>query len=72
MLAAVDLVILVFPGGIFDGLSQLDVPAVGHLTAMLTAAVATALILLRRRRGQGRTPRRGGQAATWPTAMPIR
>jgi hypothetical protein len=49
VLAAVDLVILVFPGGIFDGLSQLDVPAVGHLTAMLTAAVATAVILFRRR-----------------------
>ena len=70
MLAAVDLVILVFPGGIFDGLSQLDVPAVGHLTAMLTAAVATALILLRRRQGRGRGE--GGQAAMWPTAMPIR
>jgi hypothetical protein len=48
-LAAVDLVILVFPGNIFGGLSQLDVAAVGHLTAMLTAA-ATALILTRRRR----------------------
>jgi hypothetical protein len=53
MLAAVDLVLLVFPGQIFAGLSQLDVSAVGHLTAMLTAAAATALILARRRRGQG-------------------
>ena len=42
-LAAVDLVILVFPGDIFGGLSQLDVAAVGHLTAMLTAAVAVIL-----------------------------
>jgi membrane associated rhomboid family serine protease len=49
-LAAVDLVILVFPGNIFGGLSQLDVAAVGHLTAMLTAAAASALILRRRRR----------------------
>jgi hypothetical protein len=49
-LAAVDLVILVFPGNIFGGLSQLDVAAVGHLTAMLTAAAAAALILARRRR----------------------
>jgi hypothetical protein len=57
-LAAVDLVILVFPGGIFDGLSQLDMPAVGHLTAMLTAAAATALILVRRREDQGRNDRR--------------
>ena len=46
MLAAVDLVLLVFPGQIFGGLSQLDVAAVGHLTAMLTAAAATALILV--------------------------
>jgi len=49
-LAAVDLVILVFPGNIFGGLSQLDVAAVGHLTAMLTAAAASAFILARRRR----------------------
>src|SRR4051812_35728908 len=48
-LAAVDLVILVFPGDIFGGLSQLDVAAVGHLTAMLTAAAAAVLILRRRR-----------------------
>jgi hypothetical protein len=47
-LAAVDLVVLVFPGQIFGGLSHLDVPAVGHLTAALTAAAATALILSRR------------------------
>jgi hypothetical protein len=49
-LAAVDLVLLVFPGQIFAGLSQLDVTAVGHLTAMLTAAVATSLITARGRR----------------------
>jgi hypothetical protein len=55
-LAAADLVVLVFPGHIFSGLSQLDVTAVGHLTAALTAAAATALILARRRRGS----RRGG------------
>ena len=48
-LAAVDLVILVFPGDIFGGLSQLDVAAVGHLTAMLTAAAAAAIIMLRQR-----------------------
>lgn len=53
-LAAVDLVVLVFPGQIFGGLSQLDVAAVGHLTAALTAAVATALILSRRNRNQNR------------------
>jgi hypothetical protein len=51
-LAAVDLVVLVFPGQIFGGLSHLDVAAVGHLTAALTAAGATALILSRQRRSQ--------------------
>jgi hypothetical protein len=54
-LAAVGLVVLVFPGQIFGGLSQLDVAAVGHLTAALTAAGATALILFRQRRSQGRS-----------------
>jgi hypothetical protein len=53
VLAAVDLVLLVFPGQIFAGLSQLDVTAVGHLTAMLTAAAVTALILARRQRCRG-------------------
>jgi hypothetical protein len=48
----VDLVVLVFPGQIFGGLSQLDVAAVGHLTAALTAAAATALILSRQRRSR--------------------
>jgi len=57
-LAAVDFVVLVFPGQIFGGLSQLDVPAVGHLTAALTAAAATALILSRRSRS--RSPDSGG------------
>jgi hypothetical protein len=51
-LAAVDLVVLVFPGQIFGGLSHLDVAAVGHLTAALTAAGATALILSRQRQRQ--------------------
>jgi hypothetical protein len=51
-LAAVDLVLMVFPGQIFGGLSRLDVPAVGHLTAALTAAAATALVLTRRHRGR--------------------
>ena len=54
-LAAADLAVLVFPGQIFGGLSQLDVAAVGHLTAALTAAVATALILSRRNRNQSRS-----------------
>ena len=63
VLAAIDFAVLVFGGHIFSGLSHLDVSAVGHLTAMITAAAATGLILTRRGRGQ---------EATWPTAMPIR
>jgi rhomboid family protein len=58
-LSAVALVVLVIPGQIFGGLSQLDVAAVGHLTAALAAAGATALILSRQRRSQGQgRPRR--------------
>jgi hypothetical protein len=60
VLAAVDLALLVFPGDIFGGLSQLDVAAVGHLTAMLTAATATALILAR---GRSRGRDSGGHVA---------
>lgn len=60
-LAAVGLVLLVFPGQIFAGLGQLDVSAVGHLTAMLTAAAATAIITSRRGRGPG--SRSGGRVA---------
>jgi hypothetical protein len=37
-LALADLVILVYPGGIFDGLENLNVSAVGHLTSIVTAA----------------------------------
>jgi hypothetical protein len=62
-LAAIDLVILVFPGAIFGGLSQLDVAAVGHLTAMLTAAVAVILFWQRRRRSSGGDVADGGADA---------
>jgi len=63
-LAAADLALLVFPGQIFAGLSQLDVSAVGHLTAALTAAAATALIIARgRRRGAGRISASGSGSA---------
>jgi hypothetical protein len=62
-LAAIDLVILVFPGAIFGGLSQLDVAAVGHLTAMLTAAVAVILFWQRGRRSSGGDVTDGGADA---------
>ena len=72
VLAAVDFAVLVFGGHIFGGLSHLDVSAVGHLTAMITAAAATALLLtrrqpaakrpgLRRPRGRRRRPCRSGR-----------
>jgi hypothetical protein len=41
VLAAVDLLFLVFVARIFAGLTELDVAAVGHLTAITTAAAAT-------------------------------
>jgi len=45
--AALDFAVLVFGGHIFSGLSNLDVSAVGHLTAMATAAAGVTLILAR-------------------------
>jgi hypothetical protein len=46
-LAAGDFAVLVFGGHIFGGLNHLDVSAVGHLTAILTAVAGVTLILLR-------------------------
>jgi hypothetical protein len=45
--AALDFAVLVLGGHIFSGLSHLDVSAVGHLTAMVTAAAGVTLILAR-------------------------
>jgi hypothetical protein len=42
--ALLDFALLVFGGHIFGGLSHLDVAAVGHLSAMITAAVLTAIL----------------------------
>jgi hypothetical protein len=50
VLAVIDLAILVFPGDIFGGLTSLDVSAVGHVTAAVTAAVCTAVLMTRRAR----------------------
>ena len=47
--AALDFAVLVIGGHIFGGLSHLDVAAVGHLTALVTAAAAVTLTLARRR-----------------------
>jgi hypothetical protein len=48
--AALDFAVLVIGGHIFGGLSRLDVSAVGHLTALVTAAAAVTLTVARRRR----------------------
>jgi Rhomboid-like protein len=48
--ATLDFAVLVFGGHIFAGLSHLDVSAVGHLTAMATAAAGVTLIRARRGR----------------------
>ena len=52
--AALDLAVLVFVGDIFGGLSQLDVAAVGHLTAMSVAAAGGSVLLWQLRRRQRR------------------
>ena len=49
--AAADLVLLIFVGQVFAGLSRLEVAPVGHVTALLTGAVsATLLVWLQQRR----------------------
>jgi rhomboid family protein len=48
--AALDFAVLVIGGHIFAGLSHLQVSAVGHLTALITASAAVALTLARRGR----------------------
>jgi len=51
--AAVAFVLLIFVGHIFAGLSQLEVPAVGHVLALVTgASLGTFLIRQRRRKAQ--------------------
>jgi hypothetical protein len=48
--AALALALLIVVGDIFGGLSQLSVPAVGHVTAMIVAAVGGGLAVWRLRR----------------------
>jgi len=48
--AALDFAVLVVGGHIFGGLSHLQVSAVGHLTALVTAAAAVTLTVARRGR----------------------
>ncbi len=48
--ATLDFAVLVTGGHIFGGLSRLDVSAIGHLTALVTAVTAVTLTLARRHR----------------------
>jgi membrane associated rhomboid family serine protease len=61
--AALDLVLLVVVGNIFGGLSDLDVAAVGHVTAMIVAAALGSVLVWQLRRRQ-RRPLREDQAVT--------
>lgn len=55
--AILDLALLVFVGGIFDGLGQLDVTAVGHTTSIVVAVLTGSLAVWQLRRA-----RRGKEA----------
>jgi hypothetical protein len=52
--AALDFILLIFVGQIFEGLSQLEVAAVGHVTALITGAIAGSLLIWQKQR-KGRT-----------------
>lgn len=56
ILAAVDLLLLIFGGGIFDGLTSLDVAAVGHTTSILVAAALGSILVWRLRRARATPP----------------
>jgi len=52
--AAVAFALLIFVGQIFEGLSHLELSAVGHLTALITGAGVGSLLRWQRLRGQSR------------------
>jgi membrane associated rhomboid family serine protease len=62
----------VFGGHIFAGLSHLEVSAVGHLTAMFTAAAMIAIVARRKPSRQPSRKPSGPAQPTWPTKVPIR
>ncbi len=60
--AALGLALLILVGNIFGGLSQLSVPAVGHVTAMIVAAGAGSVLVWRQRaRALSKDPAGAGQ-----------
>lgn len=56
VVAAVDLVLLIIFGGIFDGLTTFEVSAVGHTTSIAVAAVLGSVLVWRRVRATRPTP----------------
>jgi hypothetical protein len=68
--AAADLAALVFVGHIFSGLSQLDVAAVGHTTAITVAVLLGGLLAWQLRRS--RRLQRGGVPQVLPDGVPGR
>jgi hypothetical protein len=56
--AALDLLLLIFVGQIFAGLTRLQVSAVGHLTALIVGAVLGSFLLARRSRSGKAAPTR--------------
>jgi hypothetical protein len=60
--ALLDLAVLTFAGGIFSGLFQLQVAAVGHTTAIATGAIAGSLAVWPRR-APGTSPSQAGATA---------
>jgi hypothetical protein len=74
--AALDFAVLIFVGQIFEGLSSLEVAAVGHLTALITGAVVGSLLRWQRQRqarissrpGSGLLPGPGCRPALAPPA----
>jgi hypothetical protein len=70
--AALDFAVLIFVGQIFEGLGQLELSAVGHLTALITGAGIGSLLRWQRIRWQRQTKARAlsGHASATGAGFP--
>jgi hypothetical protein len=66
--AALDLALLIFVGGIFDGLSKLDVAPVGHVTALTVGALLGGFEVWRLSTARARS--RSAQSSATSTGIP--